>query len=77
MYSDAGDNAQAETYFAKALAADPNDDTGQSEIGAWYIRHGQRDKGEELLAKALAKNPDDVWHYIRASESLLAVPAGR
>jgi|SRR6185437_3945942 len=77
LYSDAGDNAQAETYFAKALAADPNDDTGQSEIGSWYIRHGQRDKGEELLAKALAKNPDEVWHYIRASEALLAVPTGR
>ena len=77
LYSDAGDNAQAEAYFAKALAADPDDDTGQSEIGAWYIRHGQRDQGEVLVAKALDKNPSEAWHYIRASEALLAVPPGR
>jgi tetratricopeptide (TPR) repeat protein len=77
LYSDAGDSGSAENYFERALAADPKDDTGQSEIGAWYIRHGQRARGEELLAKALAKNPDDVWHYIRASEAYLAVPTGR
>ncbi len=77
IYADAGDNAQAESYFQKALAADANDDTGQSEIGAWYIRNGQREKGEELLAKALAKNPDDVWHFIRAGEAYLGVPKGR
>jgi Tfp pilus assembly protein PilF len=77
IYADAGDNTQAESYFQRALAADPKDDTGQSEIGAWYIRHGQRDKGEDLLAKALAKNPEEVWHYVRASEAYLGVPAGR
>lgn len=77
IYAAAGENAQAETYFQRALAADPNDDTGQSEIGAWYIRNGQREKGEELLAKALAKNPEEVWHYVRASEAYLSVPTGR
>ncbi len=77
IYAAAGENSQAESYFQRALAADAKDDTGQSEIGAWYIRTGQREKGEELLAKALAKNPDDVWHYVRASEAYLGVPAGR
>jgi tetratricopeptide (TPR) repeat protein len=77
IYADAGDKAQAESYFQRALAADANDDTGQSEIGAWYIRNGQRERGEELLAKALARNPDEVWHYIRAAEAYLDVPKGR
>jgi tetratricopeptide (TPR) repeat protein len=77
IYAAAGENAQAESYFQRALAADPKDDTGQSEIGSWYIRIGQRDKGEELLAKALAKNPDDLWHFVRASEAYLSVPPGR
>jgi len=77
IFAAAGDSAQAETYYQRALAADPKDDTGQSEIGAWYIRLGQREKGEELLAKALAKNPDDLWHYVRASEAYLSVPPGR
>jgi tetratricopeptide (TPR) repeat protein len=77
IYADAGDIAKADSYFQRALAADPRDDTGQSEIGSWYIRTGQRDKGEELLAKALAKNPEEVWHYVRASEAYLGVPKGR
>jgi tetratricopeptide (TPR) repeat protein len=77
IFAAAGDNTQAETYYQRALAADPKDDTGQSEIGAWYIRNGQREKGEELLAKALARNPDDLWHYVRASEAYLSVPPGR
>jgi tetratricopeptide (TPR) repeat protein len=77
VYAAAGENTQAESYFQRALDADPKDDTGQSEVGAWYIRIGQREKGEALLARALAKNPDDLWHYIRASEAYLAVPPGR
>jgi tetratricopeptide (TPR) repeat protein len=77
VYADAGDKAQAEKYFQQALAADAKDDTGQSEIGAWYIRNGERDKGEELLGKALARNPEEVWHYVRAGEAYLGVPKGR
>ena len=49
----------------------------ESEIAAWYIREGQRARGEDLLAKALAKNPDEVWHYIRTAEAFLGVPSGR
>ncbi len=77
IFADAGDKGQADSYFQRALAADPKDDTGQSEMGAWYIRNGERAQGEELLAKALAKNPDDLWHYVRAAEAYLGVPKGR
>lgn len=59
------------------LALNPKDDTGQAEVGAWYIRTGDRDKGEELFAKAFQRHPDEVWHYVRAAEALLGVPAGR
>ena len=79
IYAAAGETAKAEEQFQRMLAADPKkkDDTGRAEIGAWYIRIGQRDKGEELLAQALARNPDEVWHYVRAAEAYLAVPPGR
>jgi tetratricopeptide (TPR) repeat protein len=73
IYADAGENAKAESYFQKVLAADPKDDTGQAEIGAWYIHIGQREKGEELLGKAIARHPDEVWHYVRAGEGYLGV----
>jgi tetratricopeptide (TPR) repeat protein len=79
IYAEAGETARAEELFQKVLAADKKqkDDTGRAEIGAWYIRIGQRDKGEELLAQALARNPDELWHYVRAAEAYLGVPPGR
>jgi len=73
IYADAGESPRAEQYFQNALNADPKDDTGQSEIGAWYIRIGQRDKGEALMAKAFARHPDEVWHYVRAAEAYLNI----
>lgn len=75
IYADAGENSKAEELYQKVLAADPKDDTGRAEIGSWYIRIGQRDKGEELFAQAFARNPDELWHYTRAAEALLGVPA--
>lgn len=74
IYAEAGENAKAESFLQKALVAEPKDDTGQAEVGAWYIRTGQREKGEELFAKAFARNPDELWHYVRVAEALLDVP---
>ncbi|MET0533565.1 MAG: hypothetical protein ABW171_05015 [Steroidobacter sp.] len=75
VYVEAGENAKAETLFLRALAAEPKDDSGQAEVGAWYIRTGQREKGEELLTKAFARNSDEFWHYVRAGEAFMGVPA--
>ena len=52
----------------------PKDDTGQAEIGSWYIRIGQREKGEALVAQSLQRSPDEVWTYVRVAEALLGVP---
>ena len=76
VYAQAGETDRAADCFQKVLAYDPKDDTGQAEIGAWYISIGQRDKGEELLGRAMARNPDEMWHYIRAAEAFLKVPPG-
>lgn len=73
VYAEAGENAKAEELFLKALAAKPKDDSGRAEVGAWYIRIGQRDKGEALLTEAFARNSDEVWHYLHAGEALLGV----
>jgi tetratricopeptide (TPR) repeat protein len=75
VYAEAGENAKAEELFLRALASDPKDDSGQAEVGAWYIRIGQREKGEELLAKAFSRSPDEIWHYVRAGEAFMGVPA--
>lgn len=73
VYAEAGENAKAEELFLRVVAADPKDDSGQAEVGAWYIRTGQREKGEELLSKAFSRNSDDVWHYVRAGEAYMGV----
>jgi tetratricopeptide (TPR) repeat protein len=77
VYAQAGETDRAIDCFQKTLADNPKDDTGQAEIGAWYIRIGQREKGEALLGQALSRAPDEVWHYVRAAEALLGVPTGR
>ena len=75
LYAEAGENARAEPLFVKALQADPKDDTGQAEVGAWYLRTGQREKGEELFGKAFSRHPDELWHYVRMAEGFLNVSA--
>jgi hypothetical protein len=59
------------------LVLDPKDDSGHAKVGDWYIRIGQREKGEALLAQAMQRNPDEFWHYVGAAEALLGVPPGR
>jgi tetratricopeptide (TPR) repeat protein len=76
IYAEAGEAAKAEECYQKVLALNPKDDTGQAEIGAWYLRNGQRARGEELLAMALQRHPDEMWHYVRAAEALLGVAPG-
>jgi len=71
LYAEAGEQAKAEELFLKTLDAD--DDSGQLEIGAWLIRSGQREKGEALLAKAFANNPDEFWHYVHSAEAYLGL----
>ena len=77
VYAEAGDNDKASAVYEKMLAIDPKDDSSQAEVGAWYIRIGEREKGEALLAQALQRRRNSPWYYVRAAESLLGVSAGR
>jgi tetratricopeptide (TPR) repeat protein len=73
VYAEAGENDRAAALFEKVLALNPKDDTGQAEIGSWYIRIGQREKGEALLAQSLQHSPDEIWTYVRVAEAFLGV----
>ena len=77
VYAQAGDNESATVYYEKMMAVDPKDDSSQALLGAWYIRLGQREKGEDLLARAMKKSPTSSDYYVRAAESLLGVAPGR
>jgi len=78
VWEEIGDKAKAEECYQKALVLmGPKDDTGQADVGAWFIRSGRRAKGEELLTRAMQRSPNEIWHYVRASEALLGLPPGR
>ncbi|HXA35307.1 MAG TPA: tetratricopeptide repeat protein [Steroidobacteraceae bacterium] len=73
VYAEAGENDKASALYERMLAIDPKDDSSQALVGAWYMRIGQREKGEALLARALERRPSDSGYYVRAAESLLGV----
>jgi tetratricopeptide (TPR) repeat protein len=73
VYAEAGENDRASELYQKVLALNPKDDTGQAEIGSWYIRIGQREKGEALVAQSLQRSPDELWTYVRVAEAFLGV----
>ena len=77
IYAEAGDAAKAEENYGKMLVLDPEDDSQRAEVGAWYIRIGQRAKAEQYLAKAFSMGHNDPSNYIRAAEGLLGVQPGR
>ena len=77
VYAEAGETAKARDAYGRMLALDPKDDGGQAEVGAFYLRNGDRAKGEELLGEAMQRRPKEAWHYITAAEALLGVPPSR
>ena len=77
VYAEAGDNDKASANYEKMFAIDPSDDSSQAVLGAWYIRIGQRERGEALLDRAMKRRPNASDYYVRAAESLLGVPPGR
>ena len=76
VYAEAGEPAKATDSYQKMLDLEPKDSTVLAEAGAWYLRIGNRAKGEELLAQVLKKHPNDMDSYLRASEALLQVAEG-
>jgi tetratricopeptide (TPR) repeat protein len=75
VYAEAGENDKASALYERMLAIEPKDDSSQALLGAWYMRIGQRERGEMLLGQALQRRPNASDYYLRAAESLLRVPA--
>jgi tetratricopeptide (TPR) repeat protein len=75
VYAEAGENDKASALYERMLAIEPKDDSSQALLGAWYMRIGQRERGEMFLGQALQRRPNASDYYLRAAESLLSVPA--
>jgi tetratricopeptide (TPR) repeat protein len=73
VYVEAKEWDKAKTAIEKALAIEPDDDSGMIEYGALLNIHNDRAKAEELFTKALTKNQNDFWHWVGAGGSYLGV----
>jgi len=73
VYVEANEWDKAQAAFDKALALEPDDDSGMIEFGALMNVNKDRAKAEALFAKAMAKNPGDFWHWVNAGASYLGV----
>jgi tetratricopeptide (TPR) repeat protein len=73
VYSESGEWEKARDAFDHVLSHDPNDDSGILEYGALANVHKDRAKAEELIARAMAKNPREFWHWVGAGGSYLGV----
>jgi tetratricopeptide (TPR) repeat protein len=72
-YATAKDWGKAKPLFERAIAMDPGDDTGIMKAACWFNLNGERERAEELFARAFARSPDDVWHYTLSAGSYLGV----
>jgi len=73
VYTEAGEWDKAKAAFDKALALEPDDDTGMIEYGGLANVNKERAKAEELFLKALKKKPREFWHWVNAGGSYLGV----
>jgi tetratricopeptide (TPR) repeat protein len=74
VYVEAHEWDKAQPIFDKALATEPDDDSGMVEYGALLNVHKDRAKAEALFTKALTKNQGEFWHWVGAGASYLGVP---
>jgi len=72
-YARAGDWDKAKPMLEKANKLTPKDFDRLAGIAAWYIYKGERERGEEYLARALAMSPGDTWFYTDAAGAYLGV----
>lgn len=73
VHAEAGEWDKAQIAFDKALAMDPDDDSGIIEYGALANVNKDRAKAEALFEKGFSQNPREFWHWVGAGASYLGV----
>lgn len=73
IYYDAGDYDTAFKAFDSAIEADPKDAENLAKVGAFYNLRGQRERAEDLFARAFERKPDEVWITVYAAASYAGV----
>ncbi len=72
VYREAGEWPRAKALFDKALLAEPNDEKGLAEVGAYYLLEGDRETAEVLFDRSFKLEPD-MWATLAAAGAYLGV----
>ena len=72
-YARAGEWDKAKPMFEKAMELKPRGDDRMAQAAAWYILNGERERGEELLERAIGMKDSDPYFYTDAAGAYLGV----
>ncbi len=75
VYAEAGEWAAAKPLFDQVVESAPKDEDWLAEVGAAYVRAGDRARGEELYARSLAQDPSNLRNALRMASAYLQVAA--
>ena len=72
VYREAGEWPRAKELFDKYVRANPKDDKGLAEVGAYYLLNGDRTTAEELFDRSF-KLESEMWATVSAAGGYLGV----
>lgn len=73
VYAEAGEWATAKPLFDQVVQVAPKDEDWLAEVGAAYVRAGDRAHGEELYARSLMQDPSNLHNALRMASAYLGV----
>ena len=73
VYREAGEWNKAKPLFDRFLAANPEDEKGLAEVGAFYLLSGDRETAERLFDRSFKISDEEVWSSISAAGAYLGV----
>lgn len=73
IYQEAGDWKTAQPLFDQVLDLEPKDADWLAEIGAAYLKAGDRARAEALFGRSLAENSSSLRNSLRMASAYLGV----
>ena len=73
VYAEAKEWSKAKPMFDDYVKANPKDDKGIAQIGAYYLLNGDRATAEDLFEKSF-KLESELWSTVDAAGAYLGIP---
>ena len=73
VYAEAKEWSKARPMFEEYVKANPKDEKGLAQIGAYYLLSGDRATAEDLFEKSF-KQESELWSTVDAAGAYLGIP---